>query len=170
MLTQEELKRVLRYDIDTGLFTRTVSTNGKIKVGETAGYLHPHGYIYIRVKNKRYYTHRLAWLYTYGEFPDKCVDHINGNRSDNRFTNLRLASKSENQFNRKKDKRCTSGFKGVSYVEKCDKWKAQAYAFGKHHYLGLFLTPEEAAHIYNEFTKILHGEFYRDTTIQASVA
>jgi hypothetical protein len=97
-LTQRELKRHLHYNPATGVFTRRIALSYPSKVGEVAGTLLPIGYVSIRINGRRYYAHRLAWLYVYGEFPIE-VDHRNENRRDNRISNLLSVSRSQHKIN-----------------------------------------------------------------------
>lgn len=89
MLTQEELKRQLEYNPETGLFTRNFRSSNSAKPGEPTGYRNTQGYTTISINNKTYLAQRLVWLYVYGSFPLARLMHINGRRSDNRFVNLR---------------------------------------------------------------------------------
>ncbi len=98
-LTQERLKQLFRYDPETGLFTRLVSTNNRVKVGDVAGNSRADGYIKIRVDFDMHYAHRLAWLYMTGEWPAMKIDHVNGDKSDNRWSNLRDVSTTVNSQN-----------------------------------------------------------------------
>ncbi|OFZ69081.1 MAG: hypothetical protein A2V79_11715 [Betaproteobacteria bacterium RBG_16_56_24] len=157
MLTQERLKELLSYDSATGLFARMVSGHG-VKVGDAAGTLCK-GYIQIKINRRKYYAHRLAWLYVYGELPTHDTDHINMDRADNRIANLRLATRSENNFNTGKQANNTSGFRGVSWKNTSKKWCAEARLNGEHHHLGYFTTPEEADVAYRAFVQRHHGEF-----------
>lgn len=159
MLTQSELKSQLHYDPETGIFTRIVSTSNRVKVGDIAGRKHNFGYLQIQVNGKLYLSHRLAWLYVYGEFPLNDIDHINMIRDDNWIENLREATRSENLFNRGSNKTNTSGFKGVSFNKASNKWVAQAKLNGKKQGLGYFSTPELASEAYQAFTTKHHGEF-----------
>jgi hypothetical protein len=79
MITQEELKRVLHYDPDTGVFTRRVTLSSKAKAGDIVG-TNMRGYLQVCIHGKQYRLHRLAWLYVYGVFPEHETDHINGNK------------------------------------------------------------------------------------------
>lgn len=98
-LTQERLKELFKYDPETGLFTRLVSTNNRVKVGDVAGNARADGYIKIRVDFDMHYAHRLAWLYMTGEWPTQKIDHISGDKSDNRWSNLRDVSSVTNLQN-----------------------------------------------------------------------
>jgi hypothetical protein len=113
MITQKQLKELLSYDSNTGVFTWIKKTSNRAPVGNVAGYLNHDGYVYIKINNKIYSAHRLAWLFTNKAYPENMIDHINGNRSDNRICNLREATRVENAYNQKKQKNNTSGVKGV---------------------------------------------------------
>lgn len=161
-ITQSELKSLLSYDPDTGIFRWLVSNNRRIVIGAEAGSLHKHGYILIKIHNTSYRAHRLVWLYIYGEFPPEHIDHINGMRADNRLFNLRPATNTENLNNRGKQNNNTSGHKGVYWNKRDKKWQANCRVDGKLHFLGYFATPELASDAYQTFAKLHHGEFYRD--------
>ena len=88
MINSNELRALLTYDKDTGVFRRNTSSGGQ-EIGSIAGTISKYGYIRIRIKNKAYFAHRLAWLYEYGVWPENEIDHINGEKSDNRLINLR---------------------------------------------------------------------------------
>ena len=151
-LTQVDLQAVLSYDPDTGLFTNL--KNNRVVGWQQSGYLK------YEVFGKKYYLHRLVWLYAYGHTPDCEIDHINRNRSDNRLCNLREASRHENLWN--SPVRCDSslGLKGVEYVKKINKYRAVITLYGIKHRLGTFLTAEEASQAYNQKAKQFHKEFY----------
>lgn len=162
ILTQEELKTQLHYDPETGIFTRISSNSNVVKVGDVAGSLHIAGYLEITIFGKRYLSHRLAWLYMYGKFPDELVDHINGIRTDNRLCNLRAANKSKNAINSKIRSHNKSGFKGVCFSKSQKKWRANGKLNGKQKHLGYFKTPELASQAFVKFAKEHYGEFYRE--------
>ena len=162
MITQSELKKVLNYDPDTGLFTRISSTTNKCLIGKVAGCINKSGYISILIKSKRYYAHRLAWLYVYGEFPKLNLDHIDTNKNNNSISNLRLCTMSENLKNTKKYSNNKSGYKGVYKHTQTGRYCVQAMILGKKISLGCYASPELASEAYKLFSKINHGEFFND--------
>ena len=156
-LTQEELKRVLKYDCKTGVFTWKVNPCKNMKSGTVAGSVHSRGYRYISIGEKKYLAHRLAWLYAHGCMPPDQVDHINGRKGDDRLINIRLANRSENQQNKYKPKSDSkSGFLGVCFSKRDKKWKAQIHLGGRNTHLGLFFTPEDAHQAYLEAKRVKH--------------
>lgn len=157
MITQEQLKELLDYNPDTGVFTWKVKHNKRMFAGDIAGTLCK-GYIKLYINYKQYKAHQLAWLYLHGEYPIQSIDHINGINHDNRICNLRLADKFENAANRDVMKNNTSGFKGVTKSR--DKWKAQINYKNIKYNLGIFETPELASIAYENKAKELHGKFY----------
>lgn len=160
MLSQEELKRLIRYDPETGIFTWAVD-KGRVKVGTVAGCVSKEsGYAMVRANNVLYRAHRLVWLYVHGVYPPAQLDHINMNRSDNSIANLREAINTENGRNRGKNANNTSGRKGV-YAHG-HRWRAVCTVQGKYCHLGLFATAEEASVVYEAFAKGHFGSFYRE--------
>lgn len=147
MLTQDELKALLHYDSDTGVFTRLVRTSNAINVGDIAGTTDAKGYVIIRVKGVTHKAHRLAWLYVHGVWPSGEVDHINHDPSDNRISNLRDVSKSANQQNRRAPR---------GYSRDGNRWKAQIRVCGKWQHLGCFATESEAHAAYLSAKSQLH--------------
>lgn len=149
MITQEELKELFSYDPLTGVFTRKMDGR-KWKAGSVAGGLNNTGYIAIEINGSSYVAHRLAWIYMSGDIPEGMqIDHINGDRSDNRFDNLRLAKgHGEQAQNRKKRTDNSSGFVGVNWRKRERKWHARICVKGVRHELGFFDTPEEANKVY----------------------
>ena len=135
-LTQERLKTLLDYDPETGVFRWWATGSGrKTKVGSE---LIGRGYLQICVDGRRYYAHRLAWLYTHGTLPRGYADHVNRDTTDNRIENLREATPGQNQQNRGTNKNNTSGHLGVSWRKDCSRWAAKIMVDGEHHNLGLF--------------------------------
>ena len=152
-LTQAELKEILNYNPDTGIFTWKIKPCNQIHIGDIAGTLNKSkrcGYTVIQINKKRYQTHRLAWLYMTGNFPINQIDHINHIRTDNRIENLRDVTNQENQFNRSLQKDNTSGYTGVHWHKQANKWVTQIQINGKIIHLGLFNNPEEASQAYQE--------------------
>ena len=161
VLTQERLKELLHYEADTGVFIWS-SARGSSGAGRIAGSLRPDGYRQIQVNGKSYQEHRLAWLYAYGEFPSgkKClIDHIDGNKTNNRLDNLRACSDFENQRNTRKRVTNTSGFKGVSWDKKSKKWQAQIYIDGKKRTVGRYSIKEDAHAARCAVAEKVHKEF-----------
>lgn len=157
-LTAERLRQLFAYDPSTGIFIRLVNRR-KFKAGAIAGYSHSGGYQRIMVDWVTYQAHRLAWLYSYGVWPAHELDHINGQRGDNRIANLREATSVQNHANMRLHSRNTSGFKGVSWRGNC--WRATISHRNKAVHLGNFATPEEAHAAYCAKAKELFGEFAR---------
>jgi len=135
MITQERLKELLHYNPETGIFTNRVSRSN-VKAGDVAGAVRPNGYIHIRIDKKYYLSHRLAWMFVHGNFPEWEVDHINRVRHDNRITNLRAAHPQQNQKNTKTRTDNTSGIKGVYWDARSNIWHAEIMTGRKKCYLG----------------------------------
>ena len=163
LITQDELKLLLSYNSETGDFTNLVSRSGMARIGKIAGFNRTGYYSQIGLNGKLYYTHRLVWLYVYGYFPKLIIDHINGDKGDNRLSNLRLASISQNAINQKKLQRNnTSGYKGVSWSKKSRKWRAGSTVNGKTVTIGYFDDVKEAANAYQQFASLKHGDFHNN--------
>jgi hypothetical protein len=143
-ITQERLKELLHYDPDTGVFIWIKKSSPKTLIGSAAGSLSKEGYWRIMIDGKSHKTHRLAWLYVYGEFPNGILDHINRDKADNRISNLRIVTFSENNQNSKIYKNNTSGVTGVYWHKVQQKWKACVRISRKLKHLGSFITMEEA--------------------------
>jgi len=181
-LTPEEVKRFLHYDPETGRFGWKIrhyesfkgddftrrrcgkSWNQKYagKRALTAD-SEGRGYLVGSINSASVYAHRVAWMHYYGEqVPEGVfVDHINGNTSDNRIANLRLATPLQSQFNRAPRKGSKSGLKGVAHDRRKKKrpWMAVMARKGKVGVIGYFATPEEAAAAYEATAREYHGEF-----------
>lgn len=157
-LTQEALRSLLHYDSATGEFTwvRKSHSKAKAKPGDIAGGLCCYGYVRIKIGKKSYKAHRLAWLYTYGEWPTEFIDHINGDRSDNRISNIRCASNAQNQQNRKAGTNSSHGLLGVTWNNQANRWAARIMLNGKRKHIGYYGSAEEASHAYQEEKRKLH--------------
>lgn len=150
----ERLKELLDYNPETGKFIWKVNSGRYAKAGGIAGHVRHDGrYIHICVDYKTYLGHRLAWFYTFGIWPSQTIDHINGNGLDNRLSNLREATLSQNMWNRKRHKNNTSGIPGVTRHR--DRWKVKVNGM----YFGLYDSKEEAAKARGIVADNLHGNF-----------
>lgn len=151
--TQEQLKRVLRYDAATGAFT-WIAKMGRMRPGDPAGTC-SRGYILLNIFGRKYSAHRLAWFYVTGKWPKYQVDHTNGLRGDNRWPNLREATNSLNQQNLKKaTSRSATGLLGVMKNKK--RFGAVIHLNGQSYWLGTFNTPELAHAAYLTAKRKLH--------------
>jgi hypothetical protein len=142
-LTQDRLKGLLKYDPDSGQFTWLVS-RGKAVAGSEAGTFTHEGYRQIRMDGTCYRAHRLAFLYMTGEFPPEAIDHIDGQRANNRWKNLRAVSIAENQRNQRRRKVSESGFNGVSWDSGRSRWRAAIEVGGRNKHLGRFEHKDDA--------------------------
>ena len=140
MITKEQLKSVIKYDLDTGTFTRA-----RYKNKNSVGTVNKDGYLQIYVYARVYLAHRLAWLYAYGEWPKDQIDHINHDKLDNRIINLREATTQDNQKNKSLSERNKSGIHGVKWYADIKKWRVQIGVDKKQLYLGCFDDKFEAA-------------------------
>lgn len=151
-LTQDRLKALVNYAPETGVFTWNMARR-RCRPGDKIGCRMKNGYICIRVDDILYTAHRLAWRYMTGEWPSAQIDHINGDRADNRFSNLREATNAQNAQNRKR-KDNKSGFPGVRREN--DKWLAEIKVNYVGRRIGLFETPEQAHEAYLKAKHELH--------------
>lgn len=156
----EKLRARLRYDPDTGVFTWAFKHCG-VRLGAAAGSLNPKGYVQIKFDGKNHWAHRLAWVFVYGVMPTAVLDHINGDKADNRIQNLREATPAQNAANHKMLTTNTSGFRGVTWNATDRKWMATAQHMRKRYRLGRFRTLEEAVQAYDTFVIAKRGEFAR---------
>lgn len=161
-ITHAELVSLLSYEPDTGIF-RWHKSRGRnhTSVNVKAGTVASNGYVYIKHGPKNYLAHRLAWLYVHKDWPSDQIDHINGDRTDNRLSNLRIATRKENLRNicRKKTNRC--GYKGVYWHKQANKWRASITVDGKFISLGLYLRVEDASSAYQAAAIKYFGVFAR---------
>lgn len=165
-LTQEHVRSILDYNPETGIFIWKWRSylrpclNSRY-YNTVAGSVGKNGREFISIDNKKYYSHRLAWLYMTGAWPTKEIDHEDLNSLNNKWENLREATSSENAYNRKNQINNTSGHKGISFDKKNNKWRARIYVSKKCIHLGRFISREDAIIAY-EGAMNLHGEFARN--------
>lgn len=154
----DRIRELLSYDPEAGDLIWRVR-RGKILAGSRAGRIASNGYVQISIDYHKISAHRLAWAIAYGEWPQSEIDHINGDRADNRLVNLRAATRTQNMANLGKSKRNTSGYKNVGLHR--GRWRADARVNGKYVYFGKFDTPEEAHAAYVAGVERAMGEFAR---------
>jgi len=152
MLTYDNAINAVEYDVITGEFSYLKSFSRS-----SNGHVNQLGYRLISIRGKQYYAHRLAWLLTHRRWPRDQIDHINGNRSDNRLVNLRECTVAENAQNTGKKNSNTSGYVGVTWVKTRKKWMAHIRVSGRKINLGLFSTSEEAADAYCRAKAVGHA-------------
>lgn len=151
-----DLRRQLHYDERTGTLYRLLS-RGKVRAGDVAGSVPKKSkYSYLWLNGEMWLTHRVVWAYVYGVWPSKQIDHINGNRLDNRIENLRLADQCEQNQNVAKPRSNTSGHIGVTFDKTSGKWQAQIRANGRYYMLGRRTDILEAAQLYLDAKRRLH--------------
>lgn len=157
ILEAARLRECIHYDPETGAFTRKVRLAHRHQVGDDATHPMSNGYMRVAIDSQRYLAHRIAWLYVHGEWPKNHIDHINGNRADNRLANLRDVSRSINQQNRRKpDSDNQSGLLGAHYHGQNRNWVARVRVNGRAKHIGSFPTPELAHEAYVEAKRRLH--------------
>jgi len=135
-----------------------VARSNRVKVGQKTGWVSKIGYVYVNVNNIPTCSHRIIFAMHYGHFPEQ-VDHINGNKSDNRIENLRAATRSENFCNAKKRIDNTSGIKGIYWENQRNKWRAYCHKNGKRYDAGFFDNIEEAKKAIHILRSSIHGNF-----------
>lgn len=156
-LTAQQLRELLNYNPETGVFTWAITRGARAIAGHQAGCFHKDGCVLIRLNGHLYKAHRLVMLYTTGVWPPHGVDHIDGDRGNNALSNLRLADQTRNLQNiRKAHKDSMSGLLGTSLNKQTGKWVAQIRFNGKTKNLGYYATPAEAHAVYVEAKRKNH--------------
>jgi len=150
------LRDLLTYDPDTGLLHWRIARPPRIKAGRLAGYIHQK-YRVVCVDNIQYLAHHLIWTLMTGDWPTMDIDHVDGDGTNNRWSNLRLATPQQNAQNRKPRKSNISGIRGVTWYKPYSRWVVNIS--GKH--FGYFDDREEARKVRDREAKRLHGRFYR---------
>ena len=145
------------FDYQDGNLIRKI---GRVnEIGQVAGYVHKaSGYIHVKINTKAFKAHRLVFLYHYGYLPE-CVDHIDGDKANNRIENLRAATKEENCQNQKVRSTNKSGCKGVKWNNISKKWQVGICKNYKNIHLGIYEDLELASLVAIEATELIHGRF-----------
>ncbi len=156
MITQAELHEIFYYQ-DGNLIYKKKRWKGN--AGQIAGSLDGKGYLRIRINWVRYSIHRLIWLYHYGKFPKKLLDHIDGNRLNNKIENLREASYYENNINCVKQSNNTSGYKNITWNKEKQKWQVKCNSYGKKYHAGYFVNLNDAIEAAVKLREKVHGNF-----------
>jgi len=165
VLTAEEARRTFAYDGGL-LFWRVNPPSRGVPASKPIGNLTTGGYRTVGWKYKKWAVHRLVFLIVHGYLPPD-VDHINGNRDDNRVENLRAASRSDNLKNARKRCDNTSGVKGVHWDSQRGKWKAEIKVNGKKLFLGFADNPQDLTPVVCAARKQHHGAFANDGRLQS---
>lgn len=156
-LTQARLFELVHYSPDTGIMVKLNPRPGvRIKTPEER----TSRYIQMRIDGRAEHVHRLAFLFMTGEIPHE-IDHRDGDGHNNRWLNLRACCRSQNRANGCRHANNTSGYKGVAWSKRDNRWRARIMKNGRDHYLGMFDTIEEAAKAYRRAAKRLFKEFAR---------
>ena len=160
MITAERLRELLHYDPETGEWTWARPQKAShMKPGDRAGSFFVQGYRGIMIDGRRYKEHRLAFLYMTDDWPPGSIDHINLDKADNRWSNLRVATRSQNRANQPADKTNKLKLKGVCRLRRA--FLAQITVNGKKTCLGLFDCPAAAHFAYVVAADKAHGEYAR---------
>ncbi len=165
-LTADRLRQCLHYDHIYGEFWWLQDRSDKVvpmwKCGASKKDLkQPKRYIYIKVDGHLYFAHRLAWLHYYGEWPERFIDHINGNKRDNCIANLREASAVQNNQNRAVGRYNTSGCKGVSWDKKLKGWRVTIIINYRKIYVGCSQSLPKAVEMRQAAEEKYFGSFAR---------
>jgi hypothetical protein len=156
-LTAQRLRELMHYDPETGVLRWLVTVGSRASAGSEVGRNDvSHGYIRRTIDKVRYAEHRLVWLYMTGRWPASQIDHINGDRADNRWANLREATDAQNRQNMKKRRGGTSKYPGVCWVARRQAWSARITINYKGHHLGFFRDEEAAYSAYLKAKAELH--------------
>ena len=160
-ITPEELHRIFHYNPETGDLSWRVGCR-KITAGTTITCVRPDGYRVVGVGYTTYRAHRIIWAMQTGAWPTETIDHKNGVRSDNRWENLREATKSQNNVNKIASKKSKTGVRGVTVCNKTGHFYSRINFEKKSYYLGYYRTLEEAKSAYEKAAKELHGLFRKE--------
>ena len=169
-MNQEKLYKRLHevFKYKNGHFYWKIKSSNRVKIGDKAGYVKANGYVAVTVDNKKYYAHRLVWLYHYKYLPT-LIDHVDGNILNNKIKNLRIATASQNQHNRIINKNNTTGIKGlgIANFKRKDGYIYSYYRISisnDHKRIRKLFSldaKKEAINFLNLARKKIHGEYAR---------
>jgi hypothetical protein len=159
-ISHEKLLELLDYDAETGELVRRCNVRGlgPNRIGGRPRFEGPNGYAAIGADSLKYLYHRLVWFWHHNEWPE-VIDHVDGDKQNNRIENLRACTQSQNLCNAQIPSDNKSGFKGVSWSSSANKWRARCGLHKVQHNLGVFDTREEAAEAVRAFRSGLHGAY-----------
>jgi hypothetical protein len=152
----EDVRRLFDYDPETGLFSRRCRSSHAFP-GDPVGCLRPDGYLKASVRGKTFLLHRLAIQHATGEWPTKHVDHINGVKTDNRLSNLRVVDQQLNNENYRRPRPSKRGGLPLGVTKSNSRWAAYITVSGKNLYLGTYDTPEQAHEVYVRKKRQVHA-------------
>ena len=158
-ISHDQLLAEFSYDAETGTFTRLIRS-GHTHPGPVNNVPGFHGYVYLSIHNRKYTVHRLAWFYMTRKWP-KEVDHINGLKADNRFCNLRIATRAQNEANKRVRRDSQTGVKGVTWDPYMEMWFAYITINYKMKNLGRYERFEDAVAVRTKAARERDGEFFR---------
>lgn len=161
--TVDRLRQLFSYDATTGVLYWNIPKSNRVKSGDVAGCAKgrvANQHLAVSIDGRSYKVHRVVWCMSTGEWPTSSLDHKDGNPFNNRLSNLRECSSSENSFNRGPQRTNTTGFKGVT-LDKTGKFQAQISVNRRYIYLGRFSTALEAHAAYEKAAIEFHGAFAR---------
>lgn len=157
-INAKSVRRMFKYDPETGVLTWAIRVSQAVSQGDTAGHLHASGYRRVGINRRPFLAHRIIWLWMTGHWPSMQIDHINGNKQDNRWSNLRDVPPSTNSQNLRRcnENNRSSRLLGTTFSKKERAWVAQISVHGKRLHLGKFKDPESAHAAYVEAKRRLH--------------
>jgi hypothetical protein len=142
-MTPQEVRTVFAYAPETGRLLWNIVTR-KTQIGDVAGGL-SNGYMQVKYKQRKYMVHRIIWCYVHGDWPNQMIDHIDGDRSNNKIANLRDVSNAKNQYNRHSlNKNNSTGHMGIMYRKRGDAYIVQIRVLGARKYIGYYKTLPDA--------------------------
>jgi hypothetical protein len=161
-LTRARLRELLDYNPKTGEFRWRKRPRNSVHLDRPAGYVQPlQGYRYIGIDRRLYRAHQLAWFYMTGRWGRPSIDHRDGDATNNRWSNLRRATRSQNNANRFRPRNNTSGYKGVYLCRESGRWRATIRKNGENIHLGTFDTRQAAHAAYVAAARKHYREFAR---------